>query len=148
MLRGAVTAQASQNTKSRWSCFMKRLLKNTCSSLFKQLLLMEEILLTTWDVWTPETNGLFKYLPYQLVFRISKNHQQYHWHHWHQVLVSTKRSSIHSSKLTKKNISILRSQSPKHTFLVRGFNPFEKYLSNWIISPNRGEREKMKPPTR
>ena len=26
----------------------------------------------------------------------------------------------------------------KH-FLVGGFNPFEKYKSNWIISPGRGE---------
>ena len=26
--------------------------------------------------------------------------------------------------------------------LVGGFNPFEKYQSNWIISPSRGENEK------
>ena len=31
--------------------------------------------------------------------------------------------------------------------LVGGFNPFEKYESNWIISPGRGENEKyLKPP--
>ena len=31
--------------------------------------------------------------------------------------------------------------------LVGGFNPFEKYSSNWIISPGRGENEKcLKPP--
>ena len=31
--------------------------------------------------------------------------------------------------------------------LVGGFNPFEKYSSNWIISPNRGENKKyLKPP--
>jgi len=27
--------------------------------------------------------------------------------------------------------------------LVGGFNPVEKYLSNWIISPGRGENKKM-----
>ncbi len=26
--------------------------------------------------------------------------------------------------------------------LVGGFNPFEKYSSNWIISPSRGEHKK------
>ena len=32
-------------------------------------------------------------------------------------------------------------------FLVGGFNPFEKYQSNWIISPSRGENTKyLKPP--
>ena len=31
--------------------------------------------------------------------------------------------------------------------LVGGFNPFEKYWSNWIISPGRGENKKcLKPP--
>ena len=31
--------------------------------------------------------------------------------------------------------------------LVGGFNPFEKYQSNWIISPGRGENKKyLKPP--
>jgi len=31
--------------------------------------------------------------------------------------------------------------------LVGGFNPFEKYWSNWIISPSRDEIEKYwKPP--
>ena len=31
--------------------------------------------------------------------------------------------------------------------LVGGFNPFEKYSSNWIISPSRGENKKyLKPP--
>ena len=29
-----------------------------------------------------------------------------------------------------------------------GFNPFEKYLSNWESSPNRGENKKyLKPPS-
>ena len=33
------------------------------------------------------------------------------------------------------------------TFLVGGFNPSEKYWSNWIISPNRDENKKcLKPP--
>ena len=33
-------------------------------------------------------------------------------------------------------------------YLVGGFNPFEKYESNWIISPGKGERNKyLKPPT-
>ena len=32
-------------------------------------------------------------------------------------------------------------------FLVGGFNPFEKYLSKWESSPNRGENKKyLKPP--
>ena len=33
-------------------------------------------------------------------------------------------------------------------WLVGGFNPSEKYSSNWIISPSRGEHKKknMKPP--
>ena len=36
-----------------------------------------------------------------------------------------------------------------HPHLVRGFNPFEKYWSNWIISPGRGENNKyLKPPGR
>ena len=33
--------------------------------------------------------------------------------------------------------------------LVGGFNPSEKYSSNWIISPNRAENKKyLKPPHR
>ena len=33
--------------------------------------------------------------------------------------------------------------------LVGGFNPFEKYLSNWKSSPNSGENRKyLKPPPR
>ena len=33
--------------------------------------------------------------------------------------------------------------------LVGGFRPFEKYLSNWIISPGRGENKQyLKPPPR
>jgi len=33
------------------------------------------------------------------------------------------------------------------SFLVGGFNPFEKDWSKWIISPGRVEnRKKMKPP--
>ena len=32
---------------------------------------------------------------------------------------------------------------------VGGFNPFEKYKSNFIISPSRGENKKsLKPPPR
>ena len=34
-------------------------------------------------------------------------------------------------------------------FLVGGFNPFEKYYSNWIIFPGRDENKKyLKPPGR
>ena len=34
-----------------------------------------------------------------------------------------------------------------HAWLVGGFNPFEKYLSKWESSPNRGENKKyLKPP--
>ena len=40
----------------------------------------------------------------------------------------------------------LRSEKLKR-YLVGGFNIFEKYWSNWIISPSRGENlKKMKPP--
>jgi len=28
-----------------------------------------------------------------------------------------------------------------------GFNPFEKYLANWITSPNRGENKKIETTT-
>ena len=36
-----------------------------------------------------------------------------------------------------------------HHSLVGGFNPSEKYLSNWESSPNRGENKKyLKPPRR
>ena len=32
-------------------------------------------------------------------------------------------------------------------YVVGGFNPIEKYWSNWIISPGRGEKKKcLKPP--
>ena len=35
------------------------------------------------------------------------------------------------------------------TLLVGGFNPSEKYLSNWIMLPGRGENRKhLKPPPR
>ena len=35
----------------------------------------------------------------------------------------------------------------RRSLLVGGFNPFEKYYSNWIISPGRGENKKcLKPP--
>ena len=38
---------------------------------------------------------------------------------------------------------------PNHEELVGGFNPFEKYSSNWIISPSNGEnKKKLKPPPR
>ena len=37
--------------------------------------------------------------------------------------------------------------SMKVFYLVGGFNPFEKYESNWKSSPNRGENKKyLKPP--
>ena len=36
-----------------------------------------------------------------------------------------------------------------NTYLVDGFNPYEKYESNWIISPGRGENKNcLKPPPR
>ena len=34
------------------------------------------------------------------------------------------------------------SYSSTQAKLVGGFNPSEKYESNWIISPSRGEKEK------
>ena len=38
-------------------------------------------------------------------------------------------------------------ESTTNNFLVGGFNPFEKYSSNWIMSPSRGETKKyLKPP--
>ena len=43
----------------------------------------------------------------------------------------------------------LRLLGSKKTSLVGGFNPFEKYSSNWIISPGRGQNEKyLKPQPR
>ena len=46
----------------------------------------------------------------------------------------------------------LRLLGSKKTSLVGGFNPFEKYSSNWITSPGRpgrGENKKyLKPPPR
>ena len=47
--------------------------------------------------------------------------------------------STHPKQKTENGVSIL----------VGGFNPFEKYQSNWIISPGRGENQKyLKPPPR
>ena len=41
----------------------------------------------------------------------------------------------------------LRKKNHGNLLLVGGFNPFEKYQSNWIISPGRGEHKKsLKPP--
>ena len=43
----------------------------------------------------------------------------------------------------------IKGKAYKFTILVGGFNPFEKYLSNWIMSPSRGEnKEYLKPPPR
>ena len=47
------------------------------------------------------------------------------------------------------NIAFLlfRVVSHLHDYLVGGFNPFEKYQSNWKSSPNSGENKKhLKPP--
>ena len=38
-------------------------------------------------------------------------------------------------------------QNRKEPYLVGGFNPFEKYLSNWIISPSKGEHKKCLKPS-
>ena len=40
--------------------------------------------------------------------------------------------------------SVIATRTPKEskTNLVGGFNPFEKYSSNWKSSPNRGEHKK------
>ena len=47
--------------------------------------------------------------------------------------------STHPKQKTENGVSIL----------VGGFNPVEKYQSNWIISPGRGENQKyLKPPPR
>ena len=41
------------------------------------------------------------------------------------------------------------TNAPSKEKLVGGFNPFEKYSSNWIISPGKGENKKcLKPPPR
>ncbi len=55
--------------------------------------------------------------------------------------------SILDQKPSKlQGIQTMNWHFPK-TFLVGGFNPFEKYLSNWIISPSRGENKTyLKPP--
>ena len=40
----------------------------------------------------------------------------------------------------------VRLGSKNPTYLVGGFNPIEKYESNWIMSPGRGEhKEYLKP---
>ena len=50
----------------------------------------------------------------------------------------------------KTNVLFPGSQKqlkPNCPLLVGGFNPSEKYQSNWIISPGRGENKKhLKPP--
>ena len=43
---------------------------------------------------------------------------------------------------------LLKVEKTMKNWQVGGFNPFEKYESNWMISPNRGEHKKyLKPPT-
>ena len=47
----------------------------------------------------------------------------------------------------KTMVPLCGPQQVWHGQLVGGFNPFEKYQSNWIISPGRGENNKyLKPP--
>ena len=70
------------------------------------------------------------YLPYQLVSvldfekpsTVSTDINDIKFFFQHEK--KTKKTLILANEL---NIGILRSQSPKHTFLVGGFNPFEKY---------------------
>ena len=49
--------------------------------------------------------------------------------------------------MTKKNKWHQMTCFINTSYLVGGFNPFEKYLSKWIISPSRDENKKyLKPP--
>ena len=46
-----------------------------------------------------------------------------------------------------KESEVLNQLPEEPQKLVGGFNPFEKYQSNWESSPNRGEHKKyLKPP--
>ncbi len=51
--------------------------------------------------------------------------------------------------LKRKSLEISMPITRDNGYLVGGFNPSEKYESNCIISPNRGENKKyLKPPPR
>ena len=53
----------------------------------------------------------------------------------------------HSENDDKKNKWHQMTCFINTSYLVGGFNPFEKYLSKWIISPSRDENKKyLKPP--
>ena len=45
--------------------------------------------------------------------------------------------------LFPKEIAIAGRILKDHESLVGGFNPIEKYKSNWIISPSKGEHKKI-----
>ena len=52
------------------------------------------------------------------------------------------REPVRSVRLVKWTCGKNRSEQSHrlHAYLVDGFNPSEKYQSNWIISPSRGEK--------
>lgn len=53
---------------------------------------------------------------------------------------------IHRELPQIQTISWQRSPRILDILLVGGFHPIEKYLSNWIVSPCRGENEKRLKP--
>ena len=57
--------------------------------------------------------------------------------------------SAFETNMSVKVPTIWTTEEKKHSVLevVVGFNPFEKYLSNWIISPGRGKNKKYLKPT-
>ena len=46
------------------------------------------------------------------------------------------------SQISRIESKVIKSNKLSTCFLVSGFNPFEKYLSFWIISPARSENKK------
>ena len=62
-------------------------------------------------------------------------------------LVSKHLKSAHKHRLDDR-YRLMALINKKKPWLVGGFNPSEKYQSNWIISPSRVEhKQSLKPPT-
>ena len=61
---------------------------------------------------------------------------------------SKNEASLRGVSYKKKLLGEVQPVTLEITHLVGGFNPSEKYWSNWIISPNRDENKKyLKPPS-
>jgi len=55
---------------------------------------------------------------------------------------------FHDGKQINREKTNKTRNKHKNNKLLGGFNPFEKYKSNWLISPGRGENNKyLKPPS-